>query len=204
MKLRKALYFLTLLTTISCGGSSSSNNDSGSLPLSYSVLSNTSLTQADSNVSGSGSLVFSSPLASVTGESHFTVTSSIEDGGSLKLVVYSDAQLSSGVELLISRSGSTATASVTVPGSTSSTDVSSQLSSVLNDVITGSFTLRVDMHNGEQPGHILVWVADKSATLGDASLSEELGNGAGTYWGLSLNQATVTDVSVGNAQHEDE
>lgn len=178
-----------------------SNNTSNPGPyqihgVDYATITTGTLQHRESSIEGSGSLIIITPLASISSKESYTLQFTLKDGGSLTLVTHSNNLLSSGLTMTFSRSGS-ALSGLTQAGITLSTPF------LLAGIdASGTIQLQIDVHNDESPAHILVWSG--SNFIEEAALynSEDpglnaAGNGAGTYWGLVLSNAKVTEASVG-------
>jgi hypothetical protein len=68
----------------------------------------------------------------------------------------------------------------------------------------------VDIHNDETPAHVLVWSATSSEITEESALfnSEEdgemPGNGKGSFWGIILDDARVSNAVVSEPRFEEE
>lgn len=195
-----AFVFLGLFLSVGCGLASNSDDSESDTKLdgvSYTVLADTSLTQAETFVSGNGTIIFNAPLSSIAAKNSVLLSFSLEDGGSLTLSMFSTTSLTNGVEYRFSRSGSTLHASLHAE------DEPADISFMMDDFsATGNIELAIDMHNDEVPAHTLVWTgadfSEEAALFNSEEDEETPGNGVGTFWGLVLNKATVETASLGD------
>ena len=169
------------------------------------VLSgDTTLTPTDSSVSGTGSVVFTSSLGAVDSGKHFQVGALLDEGESVTIHAYSDEQLANGIDLTITRPENTPTS----------------LEVILDNVnISGSFTtvaadqtinILMDVHNDENPAHVLIWPEGETKFGEDTTLinsedtSPVTSQGAGAFWGLTLEDgAEITSASASEDRFED-
>ena len=167
------------------------------------VLKSGDPTRTTGEVSGSGSFVARTPLASVNSERSYTVSFTVQDGGSLTLIMNSDAELSGGLEFEFSRSGSTL--AVVLKKGTDTNTVTSSFTGSID--VTGTVSIIIDQHNQETPAHVLVWsgtttVFDDSTAMfnSDDVGKAPPGNGTGVYWGVRMTSASITQAQVGSAK----
>lgn len=167
------------------------------------VLKSGDPTRSSSEISGTGSFVARTPFAGVNGERSYTLSFTIQDGGSMTLIMNSDAELSGGLNFEVSRSGSTL-AVVLRKGSDSNTVTSSFTGSI---DVTGTISMIIDQHNQETPAHVLVWTGSTTTFNSSTAIfnsddvgKESPGNGTGVYWGVSLVSAAIAQAQVGSAK----
>lgn len=159
----------------------------------YYVVDAGDLQRTESSIQGTGSVVYGSPLGSITSKDDYALNFSLDDGGSLELVTHGNSSLANGVSVVFSRSAHALSAILKAKGVTSA---ATELSGI---DAAQSIAVAVDVHNDETPAHILLWSAGGSFGEGDALLNSEdgeaaPGNGTGTAWGLLLNKAKVTSA----------
>jgi hypothetical protein len=193
-----AFFFLIVLGA--CGG----DDDNGSTTLSldgagYVVITSGSLQHNSDNVAGSGSILFNDPLSGIDSKHSYALSFTIEDGGSLTLGSHATNQPASGVNVVISRSGSAL--SVILQAEVGQTDVSAAFAGI---DASGPINVQIDVHNDEAPAHILAWTG-QSFDEADAIFNSEedgdaSGNGSGNFWGLILQNAAVNRAEVGDAK----
>lgn len=185
----------------------SSDDDGGSAVSSTAIEANTVLsgtpTVADDGISGSGSVIFTSSLGAVDSGRHFQVAALLEEGESFTIHAYANDQLANGIDLVVSRPANTPTSlEVTVDG----TDISSAYTEVAADQ---AINILMDVHNDENPAHVLIWPAgetafDESTTLENSEdTSSVSGQGAGAFWGLTLDGAQITSAEASEDRFED-
>lgn len=198
-----------LLTLFAISLFSACGNDNGTTTLSlngaeYVVVTEGTLQNSSSSITGTGSLVFNDPLDAIPSKHSFTLSFTLEEGGSVTLVSHATDSLQNGINVLFARNGTTLTVTLTAAGSNN--DVSSAFTTV---DASGTVTLQFDVHNDEEPAHLLAWTGDEfheedAIFNSEEGGSETPGNGSGTYWGLILAKATVETAAVGEAKfHED-
>lgn len=195
------MVFFFLIVLGACGG----DDDNGSTTVSldgagYVVITPGSLQHNSDNVAGSGSIVFNDPLSGIDTKHSYALSFTIEDGGSLTLGSHATNQLASGVNVVLSRSGSAL--SVILQAEGGQTDVSAAFAGIVD--ASGPINVQIDVHNDEAPAHILAWTG-QSFDEADAIFNSEEdgdapGNGSGNFWGLILQNATVNTAEVGDAK----
>jgi hypothetical protein len=165
----------------------------------YVVITSGTLQHNSTNVSGSGSIVFNDPLPGIASKSSFELSFTIQDGGSLTLGGYSSNQLANGVNVVMSRSG--ATLSVVLEAEGNQNDVSALFTGI---DASGTIGVQIDIHNDETPAHILAWNGqdfdEAAAIFNSENDGDTPGNGAGSFWGLILEDAVVSTAAAGDAK----
>lgn len=172
----------------------------------YLIVDAGTLTLSEDSIGGSGSIVFNDSLAKIDSQNSYRLSFSLNEGGSLSLVSNSTNQLASGVMVKFTRFGSTL--NVVIEASGGSKDLSSKFRSV-NAASTVTFQL--DVHNNENPAHLLGWGSESTAFTelnvlfnSENDGLESPGRGEGNYWGVVLNNATLTQASIGNPKFTEE
>jgi hypothetical protein len=204
LKLNKRFALVSIVVGVSllsgCG------SDSGTASVlngtEYIVVSAGDMTRTATTLSGSGSVVIKAPLSELASKNSYRLTFTLQDGGTVSLVTNSTTSLTGGVTLKFTRTGTTLGA--TLLAGSGSTDVSGQFTGV---DASSTLTYQVDVHNDESPSHILLWdstvtsFTEAAARLNseDAGLNTP-GQGTGTYWGLVLSKATVTEAVLSAAK----
>jgi len=212
MKSRFVLLTLLSFMAVSCGNEKSSPGN-GAIPIrsidgkEYGVLKGADTLQSQSNlIQGTGEVVFANPLGEVASGTGFDIRFSIEDGGSLSLVAYSDNKLSNGYQIRFLREGQTLKGEVIAQGKTNPIRIGLEK---IDASATLSFA--IDIHNDETPVHFLLWSGDDfgvdKAIVNSGALPwlmQKLspGNGSGTFYGLALDKATVTSIKTGEVKFE--
>jgi hypothetical protein len=106
-------------------------------------------------VSGQGSFVYRSNLDTIGSDSSHGLSFTLNDGGQLKFVAYSNSSLGQGLEFVFSRTGDVVNGAIVAGGDPASAiEISSELSNISASRV---INLQLDVHNGESPAHILVW-----------------------------------------------
>ncbi len=162
------------------------------------------LKASEASISGSGSIVFASPLAEISSKDAYTLKFSLQDQGSLELVTHSDGNLDKGMSIAWSRSGTELTTRLKTSDSQSEAKVLEGISAA-EDI-----ELITDVHNDEEPAHILIWRGDADAFGEEDALVnsedglEAPGNGTGTAWGIVLKKGTLALASLGDPKFVEE
>lgn len=153
--------------------------------------------------SGSGSLVYRSPLGEPNEAHNITCQVALHgEGASIRLVAFSNGQLGGGVSVVVARAGQNLRValadgeglvrhSVTVPSPN----------------LDQPLALSVDVHNGVKPSRVLAWVGaaegpplalafDSGSLSGDAWKAQ----GASSSLGYELLRADLFSVTVGGPQ----
>lgn len=204
--IRRATLATTLALTLALSACSSDDDDtpagSTSAIEANSVLSG-SPTVADNSISGTGSVLFTSSLGAVAGGRHFQVAALLDAGESFTIHAYADDQLANGIDLVVSRPANTPTSlEVSVDGS----DLSSAFTGVSADQ---AINILMDVHSDEDPTHVLIWpegetAFDESTTLENSEDTGSVtGQGAGAFWGITLDGAEVTSAAASEDRFED-
>lgn len=189
-----------IITSIlaSCGSDRSS--ESNVLPLQgtqFNPLSG-NLSITDGIISGTGKMVANLPLDSVQSAHHFEIAFRIPNGGALKLLTHATDTLESGNAIRFVRQRNIVIIEV------DSLPVGQFETSAETDTLRAT----IDVHNDESEGaHILVWAGGASTAGTENPLCEPHRQngllGAGSYWGLELDQATVSLAKFGDAIDQD-
>ncbi len=194
--------FLSVLFTsvllAGCGGKSDNKELNSLSGAEYVVVDAGDLVFGSDSISGSGSVVFNSPLSEIGSKNSYRLTITLQDGGSATLVTNSTNSLQGGVGVNFTRSADTLDVSISAGGGT--TSVSSKFVGVKASL---PLTFQVDVHNDESPAHLLFWDGDIANFTEENVLlnSEEAGfespgKGSGTFWGVVLKKATVTQAAL--------
>lgn len=201
MKTTLSLVLVSMILISGCGtntpGRVPGNNNTGG-PVStpekklqmqgaeYIVLDGAALTAEDSSVSGTGKIILKDSLPEE--DSHYSLSFTLKDGGSLALVSHSNASLENGVSFIFGRNANTLTATLKV--GSESYDLSEDFTSV-NASTLQNFEIEVHGH-----GHLIVG-------LGNAKLEYSFSTKVpGRLWGLSLKDVTVTKAQASKATEE--
>lgn len=211
MKLSKTLMsgalLAAVLSVVACSSDDDSDDGDGAGAASIeanSVLSgDTTLTASDNSLSGTGSVVFTSSLGAVASGKHFQVAALLDDGDSFTIHTYSDDQLANGIDLVVTRPANTPTSlEVMLDGA----DISSAFTSVAADQ---TINILMDVHNDENPTHVLIWPAGETEFGETTTLenSEDTGTvtnqGSDAFWGFTLQGAEITSANTSEDRFED-
>ena len=156
-------------------------------------------------LSGLGSAVAINPLAdSRDSGRNITATFSLQEGGSLVFKTFSKNDLSSGVDIKLSRISSKLNLSF-VQGETVS--ASKELAGVDS---SAEIKLILDVHNDESPAHIVIWNGAESFKKDQPLFDSEepnsvqpAGNGMDKFWGVSLDKSSLSKVALGEPKDDE-
>lgn len=199
----KFLVLGALLTTLltSCGKSSDENENGTQWGgIEYTYLDHGDLKVKNNTLQGTGTVLFKQPIAGgVDGGHHLNLNFTLSPDSTLIVNTYADNQLKDGVELIFSVSAA-GKLSVKMKKGETATDVSG---SFLEVDVTKPISLSIDVHNNEDPAHVLVWNGNETDFSEAKALlnSEEEGHavpgkGKGNYWGLTLHKAEVAKADI--------
>ena len=187
----------------SCSSDSDSSSDSSYKlnEVAYNVVDAGSLTHGSTSLSGAGSIVFVDPNKEQ--DNHYSLGFTLEDAGSLTVTSNAANDLTTGISVEFSRSGTTLNAKL--KNDSGETDISSSFSDV---DASGALSYQIDVHNGENPTHILIWsgvteYTEENAKFNSEEDGEAPGQGSGTLWGLVLDKATVSSATVSEVKFEE-
>jgi hypothetical protein len=127
----------------------------------------------------------------------------LDAGESFTIHAYSDDQLADGIDLVVSRPENTPTSlEVTVDG----TDISSAFTNVAADQ---TINILMDVHNDENPTHVLIWpegetlFSDTTTLENSEDTGSVTGQGAGAFWGITLDGAEISSAAASEDRFED-
>ena len=207
----RSLLVASAVSITACGGSDNNDDSNPNIDAHNSA----GLTSIENSISGNGSAIFTSSLGAIDSGAHFTVVAALDIGESFTIHAYSDNQLANGIDLMVTRPANTPTSlEVTLEGS----DISSNFTSVEADHPISIF---MDVHNNESPAHVLIWTGEEEhhehhegheehehheghleeddAVFNSENVAVVNGQGAGTFWGLTLVGAEVTKAKTEEA-----
>lgn len=196
----------SLLTMVTLGLQACDSDSEKSVEVGESVFGQTYLVNdagdldlSSGQIKGTGSLIFNQPLGGVDAQKNFALSFRLEDGGQLGLISHANSELAGGVSVLLKREGAALNVSLAAKDQESA-------AVPLNGVDASALIqLRFDVHNNEDPAHILIWqegasgYGEAEALLNSEDGPETPAKGSGNYWGLSLTKASVEAASVGKA-----
>lgn len=137
-------------------------------------------------------------LVEIDSNKNFTFQVKLGETGSLKLISYAGPDLSGGVVLSLE----IIEKSLQILLETSS---GTSLKRFPNIDPSNELSLSVDVHNSENPVHLLVWDSleaarsEESAIFNSDADAQAQGRGAGSYWGFDLNSALVKSPKISEA-----
>jgi len=176
---------LAALVIVGCGKTETKPNPISTSKLNgveYVPLDKAALAMNDGGVGGTGSLVFRTPRPK---DNNYQLTFLLKPGGSVTLVTNADNALKGGANLKFSRTNDNKL-SVTLSAGAKSFDLSADFTTYNagSDV-----TLQFDVH---EHGHVIHF--EKGAEKNEYAMDKV----AGTFWGLMLDQALVTNAVAGS------
>ncbi len=176
---------------LSCGSTSATGDTLGGQKIV--VVEAGDLTKSDSSISGTGSFVFNTPLASLDSKDSYRIVFTLQKGGSLSLATHSDTALAGGLNIVLSRGAEADTYTAKMVRASGET----AMTAVTGDA-TGDITLQIDAHNDETPAHVVVYPGSDATFTAPIFNSESdgaaPGNGTATYWGITLTKAGITSA----------
>jgi hypothetical protein len=160
----------------------------------FSILEAGAIENSGTSIMGTGEIIFNTPLGEIESNKHFQLSFSLQEGGVLSLISHSNQKLGNGIEIQIIRNDRTVYTRLVVGGESTTPKILSGVDG------TKSFNLCFDVHNQENPAHILIWNGEdfsESTALLNSEVDERTpGRGDGIFWGLRLNKVTLTRVDV--------
>lgn len=144
-------------------------------------------------IAGSGSLVFKDSLERLGTDSSHALSFFLQDGGSLTFAAYAGSDLSAALEFQFARTGKALSVKVSKAGS-NARDVTNAFTSFDASRVVD---LQIDVHNSENPAHLLIWNGVERDFSEDTALvnSEEgdasPGAGEGMMRGFVLDKAVL-------------
>lgn len=170
----------------------------------YLVVEAGNLLRTETEIAGTGSILFVSPLDSLEAKTNFDLSFTLEEGGSLELVTHANAQLQQGASVLVTRQGKDLELQLKAG------DIATEAKVLTNLDASGKLRLAIDVHNDENPSHILAWDGSGTAFGEDDALfnsevdAETPAQGKGTAWGLILSKAKLTGAQLSAAKFVEE
>lgn len=202
-KLVRGAMLASLLAVAACSSDDDSSGDTTASAIEANTVLSGTPTITDDSIGGDGSIIFTTSLGAVAAGRHFQVAANLDEGESFTIHTYADAQLANGIDLMVSRPANTPTSlEVTVDGA----DISSAFAGVAADA---TINILMDVHNDENPTHVLIW-PEGEATFGEDSTLENsedtgsvTGQGTGAFWGITLVGAEVSSAETSDDRFED-
>lgn len=157
------------------------------------LLTGSDIAGIQNKLIGTGKAVATAPLKGGTESGqHFAMSLSLEEGGSVTLFSHADNALENAVEIKITRAGDKLAVSV------NGQDHSTEFSKV---DATQDFDIAIDIHNNEEPAHIVVWTGTAIEENEVLNLEDSGANGTGAFWGVELTNAEVS-IQVADPKHD--
>jgi hypothetical protein len=207
MKTWPALTALAFLAALGCkkDEDKTTTMPQGSLGnQSYYVVESSDLELGENALQGSGSIIFASPLNTAPLQDNFALEFTVEEGGSMALVARSDGSLAHGLTVQFERSGTQLIASLKADGSGTADHILDGVDA------SGLISLAIDVHNNENPAHVLIWNAaldafgEEDALYNSEEDADAPGVGKGSLWGLVLRDAEIKAATRGAAKFTEE
>ncbi len=151
---------------------------------------------SNGSLTGNGLIRFADPLEGAETANNFSMTFSLDDGGSITLIANANRDLTGGVEFEISRPNGSNELKVKARTTAGERDLSSALEGKIN--VAQEITLWFDVHNDHSDSvHVVAW----NQASGE-ELTEDVvpGKGVGASWGLRLQGGRVENVSRSEAR----
>ncbi len=193
---------LCWVVLVACGGGNGGNTTISSVKTTpdFIIMKDEGLAIKTSSVEGDGEIALEKPLN--TSGANFKLDFDLfENGSSITVLIFSDSKLdeSSAVVIKIERVGTELSGTFTIAGS-------NPIGFALGSLTTSGKTLYVDVHNDEEPSHVIIWDDTTTSFSEDNALfnSEEddslgvLGQkvGAGKFVGVKLLNASLKGLSI--------
>lgn len=202
---------LLSLSLISCSKdeANSAENLTGRIGSTEFIVQDSSDLRFDGvSLRGSGTAIAKLPADEIAGEKNFELTFTLNNGGVVEIKAFGNDLLQNAVGIKFSRTGDTLKVELT--NKTTTLDISSAFSQL---DANSTLSLHFDVHNGETPAHIIGWTSsiqspDSSNSSFDSERDEDTfgafsGKGEGVYWGLSLQDSTVSQANLREVKFED-
>ncbi|HEX7675727.1 MAG TPA: hypothetical protein VF412_16240 [Bdellovibrio sp.] len=179
------------------------------------LVNSGSFSQSDSNtLAGTGAVRFTNVLGGIYTNNSFALKASLDSTGNSVTVIMNSSNMamtssSGGVAITFTRSGANVVGSIAVNGNSAVTLNASNLSFY----VPTALDVIIDVHNiSSSRAHVLIWRRDATTvyTAANADIDTDVSSdytgtypasaGAGVYYGLNINGATVTAAQLGAAQ----
>lgn len=159
----------------------------------YTILEkSTDFTGTRNRVTGTATLLFDTAFDAIESSRSFEITFQLQDGGTLRLLSHASDTLTTGIEVLFTRVGTSLQG--TLVNGVNESGFTSKLTEI--DAST-RMEFFVNVTNTESTSRVVVWTynsrdATKAALDTDRSGdAASPGPGLGTRWGIELTQATL-------------
>lgn len=169
---------------------------------SHFVAIDRTLTQVGPAVEGSGRIRSATDLESTKSRIHYELKFYLSEGGSLELSAFSSSLLDQGVHLTFSRNGHSLMFNAKADGAKMAVDSKFEKVDAAKTI-----HLEIDVHNDENPAHVVIWESaksfERSVSLFDSQENVNTqvpGIGHDRHWGLTLKNARVSFATMGTAK----
>ncbi len=162
------------------------------------LLESSELALSGDSLSGKGRFVFVQPIGAIDSNRNFSLQFSLKPAGILTFFSFADADLKRGISLEFRREPKSLSSSVHI-------DQTSAAKSMTKLDLDSRLSVSIDIHNGENPVHVLVWPStetnpnDDNALLNSDADGELRGRGTDVFWGFELQDAQLHSASLGEA-----
>lgn len=182
-----------------CGKSSSGSSPVTEKTLdgkTYIVSDSGTLTSTPEELTGTGSVIFKEPVGEIGSNKNYALTFTVEEGHSLQLLSHSSNKLAGGVFVKLNRDAAKLSLTLSAGGKETAPKVLEGIDA------SAEISLWIDIHNSEDPAHILIWKEGQDDPTEDNAIYNSdadgatPGKGSDGFYGLILNKATVKNLSV--------
>lgn len=207
---RQIVFGLAILALIGCGGSDSKSQTSitsvTTVP-EFAIVKDNGITTTTTLISGSGEIAFTEPASEEETAFKFKF-GLVNETSSITILIFSDAKLdeSTANVIKIQKKDGNLTGTFSISGS----DETSLGFEAISDEEN---TFYVDVHNNEEPTHVLIWkddtdIFDEESTVFNSnseSLIENFGQkvGTGSFIGVKLENASLLSFTFHDTKFED-
>lgn len=164
-------------------------------------LNSPELNFSENSLQGNGRATVLIPLNSTRSQQSYAVSFSVEDSGRFALVINSNEELQSGIELHFRRQESEFDVQLKLAEQTTN------LSSLFSNLNASEpVNLIVDVHNNESPLHMIAWTGEVTEPTANNSVYDSIrdkkskgalqGNGRGSFWGFIFDKSKITQAVV--------
>lgn len=164
-------------------------------------LNSPDLSFSKNSILGTGRATVRIPVNSTRSQQSYAVSFSVEDSGRFALVINSNEELQSGIELHFRRQESEFDVQLKLDEQTTN------LSSLFSNLNASEpVNLIVDVHNNENPLHMIAWTGEVTEPTTNNSVYDSIrdkktkgalqGNGRGSFWGFILDKSKITQAVV--------
>jgi hypothetical protein len=194
---------LSLLTTLTANAARAADGVFDGQAVST-IGDDSGLSVLPARMAGTGKVVFRESLDAFGRDSSHALSFLIQEGGVLVFSSYAQAGLANGLDLVFKRNGRQLLVTLSKGGS-AGRDVSGVFQSVDASRVVD---LQVDIHNSENPAHILIWngneqdFSEDNALLNSEDGGVSPGAGSGALRGFTLSNAVVFKSTVSEVKFD--